>query len=880
MTMALTSLTVSPGGSAAPSGWQRSRRPIRRAVVLLGVVTTLSVAGVAAWAFFTNGGFGSSTAGTGSLIPPTNVVASAPIDSSTVAVAWTGTGLATGEAAPGYYVVRVRDADETTFPACGTTPSTPMPAVSCSDLGVTDGQYHYRVTAVFGSWTSVGAASTSVTVINDSSLPTVSVTSISPTPNGNGYNNSSPVVVNLAASAGLGIKSVTYAIDGQSPVTVLASTASISVSGDAIHTITYSARDNVDNQSEVGTVLVRIDTVAPIAASAPVLTTASDSGVSSVDAITKIASPTLVGSAEDGSTVSLFDGSTLVGSATATGGAYTILSGSLADGSHSLTVRATDIAGNLGPISGSTTITIDTTVPAAPSTPAMATASDTGASSTDNITKTTAPTFTGTGEIGATVGLFDGAIATGTAVTANGAGTFSAVTATLTSAVHTISAKTTDVAGNVSVASASVFVTIDAVVPTVTLNQAVGQADPTTVSPINFTVTFSEPVTGLTPAGITYTGTALATTSTLTGSGATYNIASSGMTKTGIVVPAIAASKAQDTAGNLNTAATFTDRTVTYTDTTPPAAPSTPFLTVASDSGASSADGITKVATPTYTGTAEIGSTVKLFDGVTQVGSVVATASTYSISSTTLTNGTHSITATATDSSLNVSVASAAVTVTIDTVLPTVAVNQAVGQADPTTISPINFTVTFSESVTGLTSAGVTYTGSTALPTTTTLTGSGATYNIATTGMTKTGTVIPAIAASKAQDTAGNLNTTATYTDHTVTYTDSAAPVVTISDFTAPGDLSHTANISGTAGIGLGDNLTVTVVLCTTNAYPCTAGNTKATLSGVAVNPTTGLWTVTSGPVGTTLILYARATQTDLTGNTGNSNIAGPILVP
>ena len=35
----------------------------------------------------------------------------------------------------------------------------------------------------------------------------------------------------------------------------------------------------------------------------------------------------------------------------------------------------------------------------------------------------------------------------------------------------------------------------DATAPTVTINQAAGQADPTNASPINFTVVFSESVT-------------------------------------------------------------------------------------------------------------------------------------------------------------------------------------------------------------------------------------------------------------------------------------------------------------------------------------------------------------------------------------------------
>ena len=41
-----------------------------------------------------------------------------------------------------------------------------------------------------------------------------------------------------------------------------------------------------------------------------------------------------------------------------------------------------------------------------------------------------------------------------------------------------------------------------------TVNQAAGQADPTNASPINFTVVFSEPVTGFANADVTFAGTA------------------------------------------------------------------------------------------------------------------------------------------------------------------------------------------------------------------------------------------------------------------------------------------------------------------------------------------------------------------------------------
>ena len=44
--------------------------------------------------------------------------------------------------------------------------------------------------------------------------------------------------------------------------------------------------------------------------------------------------------------------------------------------------------------------------------------------------------------------------------------------------------------------------------PTVTINQAAGQVDPTSTSPINFTVVFSIAVTGFTTGDVTIAGTA------------------------------------------------------------------------------------------------------------------------------------------------------------------------------------------------------------------------------------------------------------------------------------------------------------------------------------------------------------------------------------
>lgn len=110
--------------------------------------------------------------------------------------------------------------------------------------------------------------------------------------------------------------------------------------------------------------------------------------------------------------------------------------------------------------------------------------------------------------------------------------------------------------------------TMDDIPPSVTINQAATQLDPTTASPIHFTAVFSEPVTGFATGDVTLSGTAGATTATVTeiapNDGTTYNVAVSGMTADGTVTAAIGVVVAADAAGNGNTTSTFTDNTVTF----------------------------------------------------------------------------------------------------------------------------------------------------------------------------------------------------------------------------------------------------------------------------------------------------------------------------
>jgi Ca2+-binding RTX toxin-like protein len=138
-------------------------------------------------------------------------------------------------------------------------------------------------------------------------------------------------------------------------------------------------------------------------------------------------------------------------------------------------------------------------------------------------------------------------------------------------------------------------------------------------------------------------------------------------------------------------------------DTLPLDAPTGLTLTAGSDSGASSTDGVTNDDTPTVTGTAEAGVTVTLYDtdGVTVLGSDVADgAGDWEITALALSEGVHSLTAKATDGP-DVSSASTALAVTIDSTAPTATIVLADSSLQGGESTQV--TVTFSEAVTGFT---------------------------------------------------------------------------------------------------------------------------------------------------------------------------------
>ncbi len=131
----------------------------------------------------------------------------------------------------------------------------------------------------------------------------------------------------------------------------------------------------------------------------------------------------------------------------------------------------------------------------------------------------------------------------------------------------------TDIHGNALViaepATDEIY-TLDNVVPTVTVNQAGGQADPTNDTAINFTAVFSEAINpaSFTAGDVTLGGTIGGTSATVTEiapfDGTTFDITVSGMSGAGSVTASLGSGVVQDPAGNGNTASTSGDNEVTY----------------------------------------------------------------------------------------------------------------------------------------------------------------------------------------------------------------------------------------------------------------------------------------------------------------------------
>ena len=398
---------------------------------------------------------------------------------------------------------------------------------------------------------------------------------------------------------------------------------------DGPHTVLATATDPAGNTSQAAVRNFTVDTVAP---NVPVI------DVPTANAVISTTTPAISGQAEPGSTVTVKEGANTVCTATTDGGGNWTCTPTtaLTVGVHNVTATATDGAGNTSPATAVRPFTIDTAVPGAPNISAP-TAGSTSSNST--------PTISGSAEPGATVTVKEGGVTLCTAI-ANGSGVWSCISSPLTNGPHSITATATDPAGNTSPASTAVSFTVSNTAPAITAPAA--NSVVSTTNPL-FSGTGAANSTVVVKEGATTLCTTLSDASGNWSCASTSALAQGAHSVTATVT---------DGSGNALTspADPFT------VDSLAPSAPS-----IATPAASST----TKDNTPTISGSSEPNAKISVSEGGVVLCSATANASgVWSCDPTTsLAEGPHAISVTATDAAGNVSTP-ATRAFTVDTVAP------------------------------------------------------------------------------------------------------------------------------------------------------------------------------------------------------------------
>lgn len=423
---------------------------------------------------------------------------------------------------------------------------------------------------------------------------------------------------------------------------------------------------NVSADSIVFTVV--LDTAAP---AVPAVTAISaDTGNNPNDGLTTDQTLVISGSAEAGSSVTVFRNGASIGtvSADGTGGWSFDATGTvLSPGTYAFTARASDVAGNTSAESQALIVAIDTTAPVAAVT---AISADTGASATDRVTSDPTLVISGNAEPGSTVTVLRNGSIIGTAF-ANASGTWSldSTATTLSAGTYAFRVRAADQAGNVSADSAPFTVLVDTSAPAapavagISTDSGANAGDGVTNDQTLVIFGTADPSSIVTVfrngASI---GTAFANGAGAWSFDATDTVLSAGTY--------LFAARAADLAGNVSgDSASFT----AVVETTAPPAPS--VTEISTDTGVSSGDRVTSDPTLVISGFAEAFSTVTVDRDAVSIGTVSADGSgawTFDYSGTVLSSGTYAFTARAADLTGNISPASAAFTVIVDTIAPAV----------------------------------------------------------------------------------------------------------------------------------------------------------------------------------------------------------------
>ncbi len=378
--------------------------------------------------------------------------------------------------------------------------------------------------------------------------------------------------------------------------------------------------------SDSNDLTITLDQTAATPAAAPDLTAGSDTGVNN-DNITSDTTPTFsrgAGAVETIVTVWLrIDGSNIRSTPAAVNGSYsvTLLAGEMTVGTHIVDIIYVDPAGNISADSPNLTVTLDTSATAPVVTPDLDSASDTGASSTDNLTNDTTATFTapaGSVEGSATVWLRVGGADTRSG-TANADGSFSITlqAGDLAAGANIVDFRFIDQAGNTLGNSPDLTVTLDTTIADPAVSDLAASSDTGTDDTDNITSEIRPTIQGAagsvegnstvrvwldTPSDA---DTIVGTTTAAANGSWSYSFTADYPLEEGVNAIHIVA---VDTAGNISNPSADLNVTVDFST----GAETAPDLLPASDTGTLANDNITYDNTPTIAGTCPAGAQIKI----------------------------------------------------------------------------------------------------------------------------------------------------------------------------------------------------------------------------------------------------------------------------
>jgi hypothetical protein len=434
---------------------------------------------------------------------------------------------------------------------------------------------------------------------------------------------------------------------------------------DGNYTLHLIATDEFGNASQNYDLAFTLDTTITVPNNLK-LAVGSDTGASNSDNITNINTPTITGTGDIGATIKLTEGSNILGQTTVgNDGKWQIVSTVLTNGNHSLNAVATDIAGNISTASTPLNIIIDTVLPQLTLTSQL---------STLNSNTKLIGTINGTGSNLASINYRWDNSSTLIPILPNTTGGFdqSLDFTGISNGSHIIAIVSTDIAGNVATSSYNVTVAIDKTAPVITAklssDTGISNSDKITFTPtITGTISDASQIAGFKASfdGVNYVnilpqkqvdGTFTLDKTQLT------TVAGKPLVDGNYTLHLIATDEFGNASQNYDASFTL-DTTITV--------PNNLKLAVGSDTGASNSDNITSINTPTINGTGDIGATIKINDGSVFVGeTTVGSDGKWQIATSPLTNGTHSLIATATDIAGNISTASTPLNIIIDALLP------------------------------------------------------------------------------------------------------------------------------------------------------------------------------------------------------------------